>query len=119
VAGVDGRISFSRDYRNVCDVVVDAELVLATDTAPACPKAVEHDHKTRSAQPKGKKRLFATGTRNTLAMWGLFNLIRSLKLGQILGMSLALLLFGSGVWANVSGSSLSQNKGAWVSYASR
>jgi len=40
-------------------------------------------------------------------------------LGQILGMSLALLLFGSGVWANVSGSSLSQNKGAWVSYASR
>jgi hypothetical protein len=34
-------------------------------------------------------------------------------------MSLALLLFASGVWANVSGSSLSQNKGAWVSYASR
>ena len=113
---MDGRISFISDYRNTCDVVDDAELVLATDT---CPKAVEHDHKTRSAQPKGKKRLFATGTRNTLAMWGLFNLIRSLKLGQILGMSLALLLFGSGVWANVSGSSLSQNKGAWVSYASR
>jgi len=38
---------------------------------------------------------------------------------QILGLSLALLLFGSGLWANVSGSSLSQNKGAWVSHASR
>jgi hypothetical protein len=70
-----------------------------------------------------KHRLFVTGTGNTLAMWGLLNLIRSLKLsqilGQILGLSLALLLFGSGVWANVSGSSLSQNKGAWVSHASR
>ena len=32
---------------------------------------------------------------------------------------LALLLFGSGMWANVSGGSLSQNKGAWVSHASR
>jgi hypothetical protein len=38
---------------------------------------------------------------------------------QILGLSLALLLFGSGLWANVSGGSLSQNKGAWVSHASR
>jgi hypothetical protein len=38
----------------------------------------------------------------------------------ILGLSLALLLLGSGIWANVSGSgSLSQSKGAWVSYALR
>ena len=44
---------------------------------------------------------------------------RSLDLNQILGLSLALLLFGSGLWANVSGGSLSQNKGAWVSHASR
>jgi hypothetical protein len=41
------------------------------------------------------------------------------ELTQILGLSLALLLFGSGLWANVSGGSLSQNKGAWVSHASR
>ena len=39
---------------------------------------------------------------------------------QILGLSLALLLFGSGIWANVSGSGpLSQSKGAWVTYALR
>jgi hypothetical protein len=39
---------------------------------------------------------------------------------QILGLSVALLLFGSGIWANAVGSgSLSQNKGAWVSYALR
>jgi hypothetical protein len=44
---------------------------------------------------------------------------RSLELTQILGLSLALLLLGSGIWANVSGGSLSQNKGAWVSHASR
>jgi len=34
---------------------------------------------------------------------------------QILGMSVALLLFGSGVWANVGGGSLAQNRGAWAS----
>lgn len=38
---------------------------------------------------------------------------------QMLGLSIALLLFGSGVWANVSGSSLSQNRGAWISHAIR
>jgi hypothetical protein len=39
---------------------------------------------------------------------------------RILGLSLALLLFGSGIWANIGGGgSLSQNKGAWVSYANR
>jgi hypothetical protein len=40
-------------------------------------------------------------------------------MARILGLSLALLLFGSGIWANVGGGSLSQNKGAWVSYANR
>ena len=38
---------------------------------------------------------------------------------KIFGLSLALLLLGSGVWANVSGNSLSQNKGAWVSHIGR
>ena len=38
---------------------------------------------------------------------------------QMLGLSIALLLFGSGVWANVGNSSLSQNRGAWVSHAIR
>jgi hypothetical protein len=39
---------------------------------------------------------------------------------QILGVSLALLLFGGGIWANLDGGGpLSQNKGAWVSHASR
>jgi hypothetical protein len=37
----------------------------------------------------------------------------------MLRLSVALLLFGSGVWANVSGGSLFQNKGAWVSHAIR
>jgi hypothetical protein len=44
---------------------------------------------------------------------------RSLEMKQILGLSVALLLFGSGIWANVSGGSLSQNKGAWVTHADR
>jgi hypothetical protein len=38
---------------------------------------------------------------------------------QILGLSIALLLFGSGIWANLGGGSLSQNNGAWVSHAFR
>jgi hypothetical protein len=37
----------------------------------------------------------------------------------ILGLSLATLLFGSGVWATLSSGSLSQTKDAWVSHASR
>jgi hypothetical protein len=37
----------------------------------------------------------------------------------ILGLGLATLLFGSGIWATLSGGSLSQNKAAWVSHASR
>jgi hypothetical protein len=36
---------------------------------------------------------------------------------QILGLSVALLLFGSGVWANFGDSSLSQNRGAWVTHS--
>jgi hypothetical protein len=38
---------------------------------------------------------------------------------QILGLSVALLLFGGGIWANVGGGSLSQNKGAWALHANR
>jgi hypothetical protein len=36
---------------------------------------------------------------------------------QLLGLSVAMLLLGSGVWANVSDGSLAQNTGAWVSHA--
>jgi hypothetical protein len=36
---------------------------------------------------------------------------------QVLGVSFALLLFGSGVWANLSVGSLSQNTGTWVSHS--
>jgi hypothetical protein len=42
---------------------------------------------------------------------------RSFEMLQILGLSFALLLYGSGVWANFGGGSLSQNKGAWVSHS--
>jgi hypothetical protein len=38
---------------------------------------------------------------------------------QVLGLTVALLLLASGVWANVGGGSLSQNRGAWVSHANR
>jgi hypothetical protein len=38
---------------------------------------------------------------------------------QMLGLSVALLLFGSGVWANVGSGPLFQNRGAWVSHAIR
>ena len=37
----------------------------------------------------------------------------------MLGVGIALLLFGSGVWANVDSGSLSQNRGAWVSHANQ
>jgi hypothetical protein len=36
---------------------------------------------------------------------------------QILGLGVALLLVGSGVWANFGGGSLSQYKGAWASHS--
>jgi hypothetical protein len=36
---------------------------------------------------------------------------------QLFGLSVAILLFGGGVWANVVDGSLYQNKGAWVSHA--
>jgi hypothetical protein len=35
---------------------------------------------------------------------------------QLFGLSVAILLFGGGVWANVVDGSLYQNKGAWVSH---
>jgi hypothetical protein len=38
---------------------------------------------------------------------------------QILVPGVALLLFGSGVWANFAASSLSQNRGAWAFHAIR
>ena len=55
----------------------------------------------------------------SLIMCSLLAASCSKQLNQILGLGLALLLFGSGIWANVSGGSLSQEKGAWVSHASR
>ncbi|SHG40582.1 hypothetical protein SAMN05444169_2271 [Bradyrhizobium erythrophlei] len=36
---------------------------------------------------------------------------------QVLGVGIALLLLGSGVWANLGVGSLSQNTGAWVSHS--
>jgi hypothetical protein len=36
-----------------------------------------------------------------------------------LGLCFALLLLGSGIWANISGGSLYQHNGAWVPYAMR
>jgi len=41
----------------------------------------------------------------------------SFKMKLVFGVSVALLLFGSGVWANLSVGSLSQNTGAWVSHS--
>jgi len=35
---------------------------------------------------------------------------------QVLVVSISLLLFASGVWANIGGGSLSRNTGAWVSH---
>jgi hypothetical protein len=35
---------------------------------------------------------------------------------QLFGLSVVILLFGSGVWANFADGSLSQNKGAWLSH---
>jgi hypothetical protein len=50
---------------------------------------------------------------------GIVSPTRSLETTQVLGLSLALLLFGRGIWAIVGGGSLSQNNGAWVSQANR
>ena len=56
---------------------------------------------------------------NVPAAWGLG--VRSAKMKftwkQLFGLSVVMLLVGSGVWANVADGSLSQNKGAWVSHA--
>jgi hypothetical protein len=50
---------------------------------------------------------------------GIVSPVRSLQMMKMLGLTVALLLFGSGIWANVSGGSLSQNTGAWASHADR
>src|ERR1700730_17214301 len=59
--------------------------------------------------------------RNTSGTCGLSVHTRSVKMKvtwkQLFGLSVAMLLLGSGVWANVGDGSLSQNKGAWVSHA--
>jgi hypothetical protein len=63
-----------------------------------------------------------TGTDRHWEQFGYMEIVsptRRLELTQILGLSLALLLFAGGIWANVGGGSLSQYKGAWVSHASR
>jgi hypothetical protein len=38
---------------------------------------------------------------------------------QVLGLAVALVLLGSGVWANLGGGSLFQNTGAWAAHAIR
>jgi hypothetical protein len=43
----------------------------------------------------------------------------SFEMKQVLGLTVALLLFGSGVWANVGGGSLSQHRGAWAVHATQ
>jgi hypothetical protein len=43
----------------------------------------------------------------------------SFEMKQALGLTVALLLMGSGVWANVGGGSLSQHKGAWAIHATQ
>jgi hypothetical protein len=40
----------------------------------------------------------------------------SFKMMQVLVVSVSLLLFASGVWANIGSGSFSQNTGAWVSH---
>ena len=40
----------------------------------------------------------------------------SLQMTQVLVVTVSLLLFACGVWANIGGGSLSQNTGAWVSH---
>ena len=51
------------------------------------------------------------------AYMGIVSPAGSWKMKQMLVLSVALLLLGSGVWANVVGGSLSQTKGAWASHA--
>jgi hypothetical protein len=50
---------------------------------------------------------------------GIMSSTRRLEMAKLLGLSLALLLLGSGIWANVGSGSFSENKGAWVSHANR
>jgi hypothetical protein len=40
----------------------------------------------------------------------------SFQMMQVLVVSVSLLLFAGGVWANIGGGSLSQHTGAWVSH---
>jgi hypothetical protein len=36
---------------------------------------------------------------------------------ELFGLSVAIMLFGSGIWANLGSGSLSQYPGAWMAYA--
>ena len=61
--------------------------------------------------------LIVRSVRNVSDTWGLRLKHGALDMLQILGLGVALLLVGSGVWANFGGSSLSQYKGAWASHS--
>jgi hypothetical protein len=50
---------------------------------------------------------------------GIVSPTRSSEMKQVLGLTVALLLFGSGAWANIGGGSLRQNTGAWAAHAIR
>jgi hypothetical protein len=45
------------------------------------------------------------------------NLSGEFRMTHLLGLAIALLLLGGGVWANVYIGSLSQEKGAWVAHS--
>jgi hypothetical protein len=66
-------------------------------------------NRTMHMEPFGPPRL-TNGTRRTAMAW---------KLRDLIGLSLFLLLLGAGMVANLSDSSMSQVRGAWVAQAMR
>jgi hypothetical protein len=71
------------------------------------------------AKPAANDRPHSRSHQKHVSQKGIMSPGMEIEMIKILLVSLAFILFGSGVWANVSGGSLSQNRGAWVSHIGR
>lgn len=60
-----------------------------------------------------------TMSREHLGYRGIVSPTWSFEMKQLLGLAVALLLFGGAVWANIGGGSLFQHTGAWVAHANQ
>jgi hypothetical protein len=112
----DQRASSNQVQRRQTDISVS--VVLTSQSRPAeavLPALATGARVSQHICPRSSPN--RTRSKERLGYMGIGLQTWSFEMPQILALSVALLLIGSGVWANFGDGSLSQNKGAWVSHA--